>query len=324
MDCKKESCKLENKGYDWKEEFAKVMFATNATQEDIKNALKLKEQNIPPYLYKYRGIGKFSIKNFRNDELWFNAASKMNDPYDSSLTVDIDYLVQRVYEKEGLEEFLQEQIDDLKKHNLSSVDLKNFEKEIRNAAAMGQATVNKTFKEELSKLSPTLQQLTYISCFSEKNDSILMWSHYTNNHEGFCLEYDFMDPANRSVQPNIIEALSPIIYDHKILDMSDHLFDFYVENAKLDKRLVSNAAVRKSKEWEYEQEWRVIQFPDNVEEGFEMAFFKPKAIYLGARISDQNKENLMLLAEYKKVNVYQMKLKDDEFKLVAHPELIFS
>jgi hypothetical protein len=30
-----------------------------------------------------------------------------------------------------------------------------------------------------------------ITCFSEELFSMPMWSHYANNHKGFCIEYDF-------------------------------------------------------------------------------------------------------------------------------------
>ncbi len=28
-----------------------------------------------------------------------------------------------------------------------------------------------------------------ILCFTEKNDNLLMWSHYANSHKGFVLEF---------------------------------------------------------------------------------------------------------------------------------------
>ena len=35
-----------------------------------------------------------------------------------------------------------------------------------------------------------------IICFSEVYDSMLMWSHYADNHKGFLLAYDINDLKN--------------------------------------------------------------------------------------------------------------------------------
>ncbi len=29
-----------------------------------------------------------------------------------------------------------------------------------------------------------------VICFSERSDSLLMWSHYADNHNGICIEFD--------------------------------------------------------------------------------------------------------------------------------------
>ena len=32
------------------------------------------------------------------------------------------------------------------------------------------------------------------TCFSKRNDSILMWSHYADSHKGVCFEFDYESP----------------------------------------------------------------------------------------------------------------------------------
>ena len=53
--------------------------------------------------------------------------------------------------------------------------------------------MSKDLQETLLQYLREVQKLTFISYFSEKTNSILM-SHYTNNHQGFCLEYELIDP----------------------------------------------------------------------------------------------------------------------------------
>ena len=38
--------------------------------------------------------------------------------------------------------------------------------------------------------NPYLEDMAYMSCFSEDNDNLLMWAHYGDNHRGICVEYD--------------------------------------------------------------------------------------------------------------------------------------
>ena len=49
-----------------------------------------------------------------------------------------------------------------------------------------------------------------ITCFSETHDNPLMWSHYTNKHKGFCVEYD-IDMLIKN-NPKTAGQLLPVIY----------------------------------------------------------------------------------------------------------------
>ncbi|PFP09389.1 hypothetical protein COJ90_21025 [Priestia megaterium] len=306
----------------WKEEIADKIFTIGATDEDLDTALKLKRDNIPQSLYKYRAVSEYSIKNFKNDQIWFNSSSKMNDPYDSSLGIDREIIVQGLLEKENFDECVQQTINDYMKTNPPPEEIEEVKAEIHELAAAGIALLNKKFEECVAPIPSFLQDRTYISCFSEKKDSILMWSHYTNNHEGFCLEYDFTEYAKTSA--NFLEALNPVIYDNKIFDLSHHTLDITLKRTKLDSRVVRNFPLLKSQAWSYEEEWRLILFDEPRDTGFEKGTFKPKAIYLGAKIDEKDKASLIELAKEKNVDVYQMKLKNTEFKLEAHPEYIVS
>ena len=61
---------------------------------------------------------------------------------------------------------------------------------------------------------------TIVSCFSEVNDSIVIWSHYANNHKGFCLEYDFKSLGFNDIRAT---SLCPVIYQKEILDVTEYL-----------------------------------------------------------------------------------------------------
>ena len=45
-----------------------------------------------------------------------------------------------------------------------------------------------------------------VVCLSEVYDSMLMWSHYAQNHTGFCIEYDFEE------KDMFYKHLHPVVY----------------------------------------------------------------------------------------------------------------
>ena len=61
-----------------------------------------------------------------------------------------------------------------------------------------------------------LKNLSYMVCFSETNADLLMWSHYAQQHKGFCVEYDLQKlmPENCSLF-DPIGHLFPIVYRNK-------------------------------------------------------------------------------------------------------------
>jgi len=86
-----------------------------------------------------------------------------------------------------------------------------------------------------------------VICFSEKPDEILMWSHYSDNHKGICLEFT----AEKGTD------LSNLDKNHKVEYLAEYprlmLTDFV--NNDLAKASIK-VMWTKAKIWEYENEWR--------------------------------------------------------------------
>jgi hypothetical protein len=89
-----------------------------------------------------------------------------------------------------------------------------------------------------------------IACFSERNDSILMWSHYADHHKGICVEYE----TRLLSLPDAIGFLHPVNYHPELFDATEY-FCSYPEN---NPWMLWIAACHKSPEWAYELEWRFI------------------------------------------------------------------
>jgi hypothetical protein len=84
-----------------------------------------------------------------------------------------------------------------------------------------------------------------VTCFSEKNDDLLMWSHYGGRYPGICLEFD------TQVEP--FDKVKPVRYLSALpqLDVASILL-------KKDFDLVLELYCTKSASWCYEREWRAL------------------------------------------------------------------
>ena len=82
--------------------------------------------------------------------------------------------------------------------------------------------------------------------------------------------------------------------------------------------MLTKIALYKSIEWQFEEEWRMIcNKKDNQglwDTDSDCFHKKPKAVYLGRRISEVNEKLMISLAEEKGIPVYKMRLENDNPK----------
>ena len=160
-------------------------------------------------------------------------------------------------------------------------------------------------KEEVNSLVQhefdNLRDEFAIFCLSERNDNILMWSHYADRHSGICLEYE-CDKINN--------LILPVIYSNNIIDLSeDILNDNY--------SAIFKGALIKANDWIYEKEWRILHKNLNIGgDGFLIKFPRVKSIYLGCNVNKNDKATITELANEKGIDLYQMKMKKDKFELI--------
>ena len=171
-----------------------------------------------------------------------------------------------------------------------------------------------------------LSDLAVMSCFSERNDNVLMWSHYANSHEGFCVEYDLKRIKNDPFQ--ILNHLFPVIYRRERTiakdidsliesheDLNKAIAEHYVYDGKELLDDILPISLIKGLDWQYEQEWRIIyskkQMYDFDEEqlyGGNLKFECISAVYLGYRIHPVIKQNLIEICQRLNNGGYEISL----------------
>lgn len=145
-----------------------------------------------------------------------------------------------------------------------------------------------------------------ICSFTTSNDNLLMWSHYANEHKGFCIEYEL--PS--SPIDELRRFLYPVFYKKEI-------FKTQSLNLKPEQQWAQAliASLFKSKDWSYENEWRLILIGGIGGDFYPMP--KPSAVYLGSKIEDNELYNV-LIDELKnnEIKTYKMKISNQKFKMI--------
>lgn len=160
--------------------------------------------------------------------------------------------------------------------------------------------------EQVRESTVNLRETLAISCFSERNDSILMWSHYANKHKGFCLCYAVRDILSAK------KKLFPVWYrEEKVLPICKG--KTIQQNPRIREILI-----QKSPDWSYEKEWRIFELLDNTTDKGKTIKIKPLKIIIGACADEALKDTLRRIGKSKGIEVAQMHLKNEEFKLIEN------
>lgn len=169
-------------------------------------------------------------------------------------------------------------------------------------------------KVYIEGLKEYLHDGIYFICLSSSNKINSLWAHYANNHDGICIEYDVKKCDN--------DYLKDLCFKIEYVEKSDNTKDIknhFKENA-YDLNLMLKPFLRKSIEWNYEKEWRIV-LPENAinqNGGFEpykpyIKFLKPTKVYLGLNITERNENSIRKICKIKKIPLYKAKKSNMNF-----------
>ncbi|MGE4670450.1 DUF2971 domain-containing protein [Yersinia enterocolitica] len=177
--------------------------------------------------------------------------------------------------------------------------------------------------KKMNTLNEKFRDVVRVLCLSEKNDNLLMWGHYALSHTGFVIEFDSEHSYfnQRRSQSDEFGFLRKVKYREHI-EAIDPLGE-----SEMDHFLA------KSKDWEYESEWRMFQ-PDNaatesINNGsFTCDLYKfpcdsVKSIILGCRASPdfemQVSDILVSKKEYSHVGLFKCFRSNEKYELLIEP-----
>lgn len=250
----------------------------------------------PLRLYKYQPCNNYAFDNLSGKCLWFSKPESFNDPFDC----DINFTI----------------VDDTDE-NLQSLfvrmlalapDKKTFRSKYTN-----KGKTNEEFRNDIvimarvaTKSIITTRQFG-ISCFSEDNENILMWSHYASSHKGFCLEFDTNFAPFKPVKT---QALLKVYYSEKYPPLSVNDIPNTLPS------ITQTIFGTKSPHWMYEKEWRLFASPGNRAYSFDTSALL--GVYLGHKMEESDKHKIeKILVNFPDVKRYQMQKSKSEFKIFS-------
>lgn len=312
----------------WIDDFLVCYAVADNADLQIERGYLIKESNLPASIFKFRGVTDFALDNLQNDTVWLNSPANYNDPYDCAATISALEV--------GLSDFgkLPDHLFDPLRQLVSDAEIADarssadpFDAILRlvitrdpkltgtNPDALV-ATMKDAFRHvmqpRLEASIGTMRDNIKMCSFSERNDTLLMWSHYAQNHRGFCIEYDVS-----SLDPFIRRMLFPVIYRRERFDATPYHRSLKVERFNNLYGVIQ--ALFKAPEWGYEQEWRFVLGHGILAEEQNYEFGTPCRVHLGPLISDTDREKVSAICSARGIAMSKMKLSSTEYTMISEP-----
>ena len=251
-------------------------------------------------MYKYASF-KSAFNILKSNEIYFAKLSEFNDPFDGLMTPGLSTIEER-----------KTFIENAKKTALEQGSNSTISKDLEQMVMNNQETADqlaRTVADGLVKIDSH-----GFCCLTNTCQSLPMWAHYADNHTGCCLVFDFSTYSRQKE-----EKCFPFNY-MKEIKYHDHLPMHNMER-------VWHYYGHKSREWEYEHEWRAIMYKKEIlQEHYPNSFLSEKSngsglypcnflcgVILGDKMEDAYKEVIKIVARQRGIYVQQASRKLYEY-----------
>ena len=287
--------------------------ATN--DSEWSTATQAKDHLLPEKLYRYRVFpGQYVIPSLRESKVWLSRPEEFNDPFDSVHAIGMlgpamsmtDSFAEQIADAiSKADPNIAVQIAELRQQGVTC--LKILQTMGRSSEVQFLVSTMGTYLGGMEYALDDIQMLYRrklgVCCFTASSSSILMWSHYADNHRGICVEYDISKwPPGDPLR----EDLYPVIYEEQLVEARGVLSNQHPGLL---------AALHKAPDWQYEKEWRLVRHLPVDDADRNVATPKPTVIYVGACFPEAHRHTLNALAAELRVPLRQMRRQPDAFAL---------
>lgn len=243
--------------------------------------------------YKYRSFKDEHVNAIIDNKIWFARGDTFNDPFDSKLPLNIfSYesmaaLVNKVPISPSLTD---SQFQDLVMKQLDEANQMHKEGRIAEHPIWPYLNI---VKQRVAR--------RFIFCLTQSNINVLMWSHYSSAHTGFCVRY------NLDVLLNELEIAhhGEVTYSNEIPDVLLSMIDDIPTDISKD------ILFQKSEDWIYEKEYRLIlgDFAESEDDKLREVDHPENAverIYFGINATQTDRESLIDRLSGRQIEFFKM------------------
>lgn len=224
-------------------------------------------------LYKYCAFNTNSLSILINKKIWVSKPDSLNDPFDCKIRFKpaLNAEAERKY---------------LDKRGITGDDPRAYQ-----------------IQKRLREFEDVDIQNLGVFCLSELNDNILMWSHYADQHRGFCIE--FVRSSGNWI--GNFETTKPINYcNYPEVDPFD-------SDGNIDASIHRKMLLTKAEDWKYENEWRLTYPQGDKEESLPGEI---SSIIFGLRMPDADKNTIRnILADQPDIRYRQVAKVECQFRV---------
>ncbi|RZK29274.1 MAG: DUF2971 domain-containing protein, partial [Hymenobacter sp.] len=171
-------------------------------------------------IYKYMSISG-AIRTLEDGTLKFSCPTEFNDPFDCNMA-NLKFTKS------------QSTIDELN----HAIDIAGVSEEDK---AIWRVKIDdpRIFEEMQTYAVLDKIEKSKVTCFSKRRNNTLMWSHYSDQHKGVCLEFNGSVGTDRFLRKRLVDAFLEVTYDK-----TDSIY--YNEDRE---KAVIDLFTRKSSDW---------------------------------------------------------------------------
>jgi hypothetical protein len=228
----------------------------------------------PPTRHPKRRIPNLqTLENIKRQCFYFGGVGDFNDPFECHILPPAA--------KDNEESFRA-----IREHYAEQIDIpESVRREIRamDASAFG-AMIKRSAINTVEMARKDFTQRCGVTCFSERNENLLMWSHYSSGGAGLCLQFDTTFDVFKKARKVRYRETPPEV------DAVEITFDTLLRR---NPTWIDDMYCTKPIDWSYEMEWRVI----HLKRGTVYCYPKEclKAVYFGPRCTRAFMETVCLI-----------------------------
>lgn len=259
------------------------------------NMISWNSGEIPEKVYKYRDWkNEYHRKILLHQELFIPSPRAFNDPFDCRLQIAYHLL-------KDDDKLATEYCNLVVNRHFPKFSEEQHDQEVRRLLIEGRLKNEEYIKSENQKSIEKLHDTFGVFSVTAVNDNILMWAHYSNDHQGFCVGFD-----SAQLFSYIGGAGCEVNYEEKyptILPTEDLII-------QMMKQTYTKASF-----WDYEIEYRLSKM-----EFANKTIIIPKEIIteviLGCKISESDEKDILKIIslELPHVKIFKTKPRELDFE----------